>query len=48
MKLLGIIALLPCLLSGCGFRCSASPDIGLDAKQALRIYGFDVKCTKRF
>lgn len=43
------ILLIVLLLPGCGsWTCTASPTLGHDAKQAMRVQGFDMKCSKRF
>lgn len=39
------------LLSACqhtGWRCMAQPTLGPDAKQIARIYGFELRCAKKF
>lgn len=45
----GFLVSLPWCLLSCGtWTCTASPTLGHDAKQAMRVQGFDIKCTKRF
>lgn len=46
-----LLVLLTLSLSGCGsWQCMAKPTLGTgpDAKQALRVNGFEVRCTKHF
>ena len=41
-------ALVPWCLASCAVECMAKPTLGQDAKQSVRINGFEVRCTKRF
>lgn len=51
-RLISLILLLSALavtMAACsGWQCMAKPTLGPDAKQVMRIQGFEVKCMKRF